>query len=83
MRTAKTLLSLGEFPGWSESLLDAQPFCWFCHVAAHLLISDERRQKLCEAAKEIARENKGKSKEPKFSIDQLLDKVCFVVSDLL
>ena len=23
-------------PGWSESLLGAHPFCWFCHVAAHL-----------------------------------------------
>ena len=24
-------------PGWSESSLGAQPFCWFCHVAAQLL----------------------------------------------
>ena len=23
-------------PGWSESLLGAQPFCWFCLVAAHI-----------------------------------------------
>ena len=23
-------------PGWSESSLGAQPFCWFCHVAAHI-----------------------------------------------
>ena len=37
MRTAKTLIRLGECPGWSESLLGAHSFCWFCHVAAHLL----------------------------------------------
>ena len=35
-RTAKTLIRLGGCPGWSESSLDAQSFCWFCHVAAHL-----------------------------------------------
>ena len=23
-------------PGWSESSLGAQSFCWFCHEAAHL-----------------------------------------------
>ena len=23
-------------PGWSESLLGAQSFCWFCHEAAHI-----------------------------------------------
>ena len=23
-------------PGWSESSLGAQSFCWFCHLAAHL-----------------------------------------------
>ena len=23
-------------PGWSESLLGAHSFCWFCHVTAHL-----------------------------------------------
>ena len=26
-----------ECPGWSESSLSAQPHCWFCHEAAHLL----------------------------------------------
>ena len=26
-------------PGWSESSLGAHSFCWFCHVAAHLLNS--------------------------------------------
>ena len=35
MRTAKTLIRLGECPGWSESSLGAHLFCWFCHVAAH------------------------------------------------
>ena len=33
MRTAKTLIRLGECPDWSESSLGAQPFCWFCHAA--------------------------------------------------
>ena len=28
---------LGGCPGWSESSLGAQPHCWFCRVAAHLL----------------------------------------------
>ena len=32
MRTAKTLIRLGG----PESLLDAQPHCWFCHVVAHI-----------------------------------------------
>ena len=36
MRTAKTLIRLGRCPGWSESLLDAHSFCWFCHVAAQI-----------------------------------------------
>ena len=35
MRTAKTLIRLGRYPGWTESLLGAQSFCWFCHVVAH------------------------------------------------
>ena len=40
-------------------------------------ISDERRKKLREAARDMAVEEKGKNKKssPKFSIDQLLDKV--------
>ena len=32
-RTAKTLIKLGGCPGWSESSLGAQSFCWFCHEA--------------------------------------------------
>ena len=36
MRTAKTLIRLGECPGWSESSLGANSLCWFCHVAAHI-----------------------------------------------
>ena len=35
-RTAKTLIRLGGCPGWSESLLGAHSFYWFCHVVAHL-----------------------------------------------
>ena len=30
MRTAKALIRLGKCPGWSESLLGTQSFCWFC-----------------------------------------------------
>ena len=41
MRTAKTLIRLGGCPGWSESSLGAHSFCWFCHVAAHMLTIDE------------------------------------------
>ena len=36
MRTAKTLIRLCGCPGWSESSLDAQPFCWFCHEAVQI-----------------------------------------------
>ena len=39
MQTAKTLIRLGGCPGGSESSLGAQSLCWFCHVAAHLLLS--------------------------------------------
>ena len=35
-RTAKTLIRLGGCPGWSESSLGAESFCWFCHEAAQL-----------------------------------------------
>ena len=36
-RTAKTLIRLGGCPGWSESSLGTQSFCWFCHEAALML----------------------------------------------
>ena len=29
----------GICPGWSESSLAAQSFCWFCHVAAQMLFT--------------------------------------------
>ena len=29
-RTAKTLIRLGGYPGWSESSLNAHSFYWFC-----------------------------------------------------
>ena len=38
LRTSKTLIRLGGCPGWSESSLGEQSFCWFCHVAAHMLL---------------------------------------------
>ena len=37
-RTAKTLIRLGRCPGWSESSLGTQSFCWFCHEAAHIML---------------------------------------------
>ena len=37
-RTAKTLIRLGGCPGWSEFLLGAQSFCWFCHIAVQTAI---------------------------------------------
>ena len=33
----RRLVRLGGCPGWSESSLGAHSFCWFCHVAAHML----------------------------------------------
>ena len=36
MQTAKTLIRLGGYPGWSESSLGANSFCWFCHVMAQM-----------------------------------------------
>ena len=32
----QTLIRLGGCPGWSESSLGAQSFCWFCHVVAYI-----------------------------------------------
>ena len=34
--------SLCRCPGWSESSLGAQSFCWFCHEAAHMLMDSRR-----------------------------------------
>ena len=34
----KRMARLGGWPGWSESLLGAQLFCWFCHEAAQMLV---------------------------------------------
>ena len=33
-----SLIRLCGCPGWPESSLGAQSLCWFCHVAAHVLI---------------------------------------------
>ena len=35
VRPAKTKISLGIRPVWSESSLCAHSVCWFCHIAAH------------------------------------------------
>ena len=37
--TAKTLIRLGGCPVWSESLLGAHSFCWFCHVEAQITMT--------------------------------------------
>ena len=42
MWTAQTLIRLSGYPGWSESSLSAQSFCWFCHEAGHLLFLKNR-----------------------------------------
>ena len=34
----RRLIRLGGCPGWSESLLGAQSFCWFCHEMAQILV---------------------------------------------
>ena len=34
----RRLIRMGRCLGWSESSLGAHSFCWFCHVAAHLLL---------------------------------------------
>ena len=33
----RKLIRLGGCPGWSESSLGAQSFCWFCHEAAQII----------------------------------------------
>ena len=35
----RRLIRWGGCPGWSESLLGAQSFCWFCHETAHLSLT--------------------------------------------
>ena len=35
----RRLIRLGGCPGWSESSLGADSFCWFCHVAAQLYVA--------------------------------------------
>ena len=45
-RTAKTVIRLGECPGWSESLLGAHSFCWFCYVMAQFIVILAHRGKM-------------------------------------
>ena len=42
-RTAKILIRLGRCPGWSESSLGAQSFCWFYHEAANFNVNLTRK----------------------------------------
>ena len=35
----RRLIRLGGCPGWSESSLGAHSLCWFCHVAAQIVLS--------------------------------------------
>ena len=38
LRAQRRLIRLVGCSGWSESSLRAHSFCWFCHVAAHVLL---------------------------------------------
>ena len=38
----RRLIRLGGCPGWSESSLGAQSFCWFCHEVAHPKVLTDR-----------------------------------------
>ena len=38
---AKTLIRLDGCPGWSESSLGTQSFCWFWHEVAHVVKGDQ------------------------------------------
>ena len=42
MRTAKTLIRWADAQADLISSLGAQPFCWFCHVAAQMNRKIER-----------------------------------------
>ena len=55
MRTAKTLIRLGGCPGWSESSLGAHSFCWFCHVAASLILCSGSNSRINEEDFEISK----------------------------
>ena len=39
----RRLIRLGGCPGWSEFLLGARSFCWFCHAVAHVLMLESPR----------------------------------------
>ena len=40
----------GQMPSWSESLLGAHSFCWFCHVATQILNMNKIQSKVDEKA---------------------------------
>ena len=39
----RRLVRLGDCPGWSESSLGAQSYCWLCHEAAHFTSKHKSR----------------------------------------
>ena len=41
----RRLIRLGGCPGWSESSLHTQSFCWFCHDVAHLSVPNHETVK--------------------------------------
>ena len=45
-------ISLSWCPGWSESSLGVQAFCWFCHVAAHVVCANSIRGLWCAGSPE-------------------------------
>ena len=47
LSTQQRLIRLGGCPGWSESLLGAQSFCWFCHGAAQMDFVTKVKSSLC------------------------------------
>ena len=57
MRTTKTSNQTGH----PESSLGAQSLCWFCHVAAHFVLSLNRTETISLVLKVNANEQKKKN----------------------
>ena len=43
----RRLIRLGGCPGWSESSLGAQSFCWFCHEVTQMVVTMKLVFPLC------------------------------------
>ena len=71
VRPAKTQISLGTRPLWSESSLVAHLFCWFCHVVAH--VNKEKGQtqheKPCSENHKAATQNTNNTKSGIFKCE--------------